>query len=104
MTQEIDSQEDIGQAFEILAELVNQLPEERRAALRSTLGLYTHDLKHTLGLVTGANGVLLRLDLAGEELADEVREMAEMITHAAGDLDAMVMLLVDHLSNQIEID
>ena len=104
MTREDGRGEDFRLAFEKLAELVNQLPVEERTALRSTLGGYTHDLKHTLGLITGANGILLRLDLADEAQAEEVREMAGMITHAAGDIDAMVMHLVEHLSNQIEID
>lgn len=94
-------EEDFSQAFETLAELVNQLSLEERSALRSTLGGYTHDLKHTLGLITGANGILLRLDLDGEE-AEDVREMAGIILQAAGDIDAMIMQLVEHLSNRIE--
>lgn len=94
-------EEDFSQTFETLAELVNQLSLEKRTALRSTLGGYTHDLKHTLGLITGANGILLRLDLEGED-AKDVREMAGIILQAAGDIDAMVMQLVEHLSNRID--
>ena len=98
----IDTPEkDFSQAFETLAELVNQLSLKERNALRSTLGVYTHDLKHTLGLITGANGILLRLDLEGEE-AEDVRQMAGIILQAAGEIDAMVMQLVEHLSNRIE--
>lgn len=101
MTQPDVPKEDFNQAFDKLAELVNQLPLEERTALRSALGIYTHDLKHTLGLVTGANGILLRLDLEREE-AKDVREMAGIILQAAGDIDALVMQLVEHLSNRIE--
>ena len=101
MTQPDVPEEEFSQAFEKLAELVNRLSLEERTALRSTFGTYTHDLKHTLGLVTGANGILLRLDLEGED-AKDVREMAGIILQAAGDIDALVMQLVEHLSNRIE--
>jgi len=101
MILENDAKEHVCQAFESLAALVNQLPAEQRAELRSTLGSYTHDLKHTLGLVTGANGILLRLNL-GEEAAAEVQEMAGIITNASVQMDALIMLLVEHLNNQIK--
>ena len=73
------------QAFQRLAELVNQLPEEERTALRVALGNYTHDLKHTLGLVTGANALLSRI--AADQ--PQIMEMAEIIQKASGQIDEL---------------
>jgi len=88
------------QAFHRLADLVNQLPEEERIALRSALGNYTHDLKHTLGLVTGANAIFLRMASA----QPQILEMAEIIQNASGQIDELITLLADQLNNQIDTD
>ena len=86
------------QAFQRLADLVNQLPEDERAALRAALGHYTHDFKNTLGLVTGSNAILPRV--AADQ--PQILEMSAIIKKAAGQIDDLIMLLVDHLSNQID--
>ena len=94
--------DDFRQAFQTLAGLVNQLPPAQRTELRSQLGAYSHDFKHTLGVVVGANGILLRLNLNGGDETDDVTEMTDMITRATGQLDGLIMLLVESLNNQIE--
>jgi K+-sensing histidine kinase KdpD len=96
------STEDFRQAFSTLAGLVNQLPSAQRAELRSQLGAYSHDFKHTLGVVVGANGILLRLNMNGGEETEDVEEMTDMITRATSQLDGLIMLLVESLNNQIE--
>lgn len=85
-------------AFQRLAELVNQLPEEERADLRFALGNYTHDLKHTIGLVNGAN-VLVSRTVADQP---QVVEMVEIIQKASSQIDDLITLLVDQLNNQIK--
>lgn len=88
------------QVFQRLAEMVNQLPGEERKALRAALGVYTHDLKNTIGLVTGSNAILERI------AADtpQIMEMSEIIAKASGQIDDLIMVLVDQLNNKIEID
>lgn len=86
------------QAFLRLAELVNQLPEEERTTLRVALGNYTHDLKSTLGLVTGANALLSRI--AADQ--PQIMEMAEIIQKGSGQIDELIMVLADQLNNRID--
>lgn len=90
----------INQAFQRLSDLVNQLPDEERIALRDALGHYTHDLKNTLGLVTGANAILPRVAVG----QPQIKEMSGIIQKASGQIDDLIMLLVEHLNNQIETD
>jgi hypothetical protein len=85
-------------ALHRLAELVNQLPEEERAIIRAALGEYTHDLKHTIGLVTGAN-VLVSRTITDDS---HVAEMVEIIQNASIQIDDLVTLMVDQLNNQIK--
>ena len=84
-----------------LAELVNSCPVEQRIFIRSQLGEYTHDLKHLLGLVTGANAVLTRKFALEDD--PQFREMVEMIQEAAQKIDAQVDLLTEQLSQYIQI-
>ena len=84
-----------------LAELVNSSPLEQRIFIRSQLGEYTHDLKHLLGLVTGANAVLTKYT---SENDPQFREMVEMIQEAALKIDAQVDLLTEQLSQYIRTE
>jgi len=84
-----------------LAELVNSCPVEQRIFIRSQLGEYTHDLKHLLGLVTGANAVLTKYT---SENDPQFREMVEMIQEAALKIDAQVDLLTEQLSQYIRTE
>lgn len=84
-----------------LAELVNSSPLEQRIFIRSQLGDYTHDLKHLLGLVTGANAVLAKYT---SENDPQFREMVEMIQEAALKIDAQVDLLTEQLSQNIRTE
>jgi hypothetical protein len=87
-------------AFRHLAELVNSLPEEERAVILEGLSNYTHDLKHTLGLVTGANALVSRIS----DEDGQIREMVKIIQSACSQLDDGIMLLVDQLNNRITVD
>jgi geranylgeranyl pyrophosphate synthase len=84
-------------AFQRLAVLVNQLPEEERSNIRAALGEFTHDLKHTIGLVTGAN-VLVSRTVTDQT---QVAEMVEIIQNASNQIDDLITLMVDQLNDQI---
>ena len=101
MTAENNSSQEIGEVFAVLAELINRLPVEERTKLRASLGAYSHDLKNTLGLITGANALIGRNPPQGEA-AETVLEMAGIIENATVRMDELIMLLVDDLNNQID--
>ena len=88
-------------AFLEIAQAANQLPENRRAEISNQLGAYTHDLKHLLGLVTGANEIILRRSPSDESVG-KIIEMVEIIQDAASQMDAYFDLLVDNLYHPIE--
>ncbi len=66
--------------------------------MRAALGIYTHDLKNTLGLVSGSNAILPRI-AAGQP---QILEMTGIIQKASGQIDDLIMLLVEYLNNQID--
>ena len=86
------------EALQRLAALANQLHEEERAELLSALGEYTHDLKHMLGLVTGANALISRTGTGQEQ----IEEMTKIIMNASSQLDEYITLMVEELNNRID--
>jgi len=85
------------QAFRQIAEALKQLPPDQQKDLREMLGNYTHDLKHTLGLVTGAHSLLVR----DANTAGVHADILEIIQQAAKELDDHFEILIHNLSNQI---
>lgn len=83
-------------AFGAIAEAVRQMPDDQRREISEQLGRYTHDFKHLLGLVTGANAVLLRSAPADEKSA-RILEMVEIIEAATLQLDSFIEVLVAKL-------
>lgn len=100
MTEDKERTDEFAQAFGQIAEHLNELPPEQRAAFRAQLGEYAHDFKHVLGLVLGANAVLQR----DEEVVRTQGDMLEVIEDAAKQLDALFELFVHNLPNQIDLD
>ena len=88
------------QAFQQISDALKQLPSDQQKALREQLGNYTHDLKHTLGVVTGANALLQR----DAHTASSHGEVLEIIQRAARELDAHFEILIQNLSNQIGLE
>ena len=86
--------------FMELSALVNELPIDERALIRARLGDYAHDLKHQLGLVTGANALLERYDFS-EDILPEIQELAAVIRDAARQIDDYIDTLTEYLSHQI---
>jgi hypothetical protein len=101
MSEDSNTSTKFEEAFQILAQLVNQLSPEDRVKLREQLGAYTHDLKNTVGLITGANMLIKRLP-AQQEFDTGTLEMTELITIAANRIDELIMLMVENLNNEIK--
>ena len=87
-------------AFLDIAQAASQLPEDKRVEVSNQLGTYTHDLKHLLGLVTGANEIILR-HASSDEPGGKIVEMVEIIQDATIQMDAYFDLLVDNLYHPI---
>lgn len=82
--------------FQAIARAVRQLPEEERSRINAQLGEFTHDLKHLVGLVTGANSVVLR-SAPSDESGEQIVEMVKISNHAAAEIDAFIEVIVQHL-------
>lgn len=100
MSQSPSSQEEYRALFLELSDLVNLLPREKRESVRTKLGDYAHDLKHQLGLVTGANALLERVDVS-EDIETEIRELISVIREAVGQIDDHIDTLTEYLNHQI---
>lgn len=92
--------EKFSQVFRQVAEILNQCAPEERAAVRADLGDYTHDLKHILGVVLGAQ-TLMAYD---KDLLANHGDELEIIARSAKDLNSMFELLIQNLSNEIMIE
>jgi hypothetical protein len=103
MKQSSSSDEQDQTVFLQLAELVNSLPPEKRVSIRHFLGEYTHDLKHLIGLVTGANALITRQQ-SGNANSDVFEEMLAMIEDAAKQIDSQIDRLTVYLSQRISLD
>ena len=86
-----------------MAELVNQQSPEERQRSRQMIGELLHDIKDTLGLITGANSILGR-DL-GEVTEDEDRsEMLKISNNATMLLNQYTNLVGENFANQIDAE
>lgn len=97
MPESPSAEEKYASVFKELAELVNQQSVEDRQRIRKGIGAFLHDLKHTLGLITGSNSVLAR------ELADEGEgiEMLTIAENASMEIDAYLDLLSENFAAKI---
>jgi hypothetical protein len=89
--------------FQELAEMINQQPVETRERTRLLIGEYFHDIKHTLGLITGANTVLQRDLQDGCENFDGT-EMIQIANDAAMKINQYIDLLTKNLTTLIDAD
>lgn len=90
-------------AFQAIAEAVRELSEEEVRRISAQLGEYTHDFKHLLGLVTGANAILLR-SVSSDEQGAKMMEMVEIINRSSAQLNAFIEVLVSQLYLPIRPD
>jgi hypothetical protein len=89
--------------FQELAELVNQQPKENREHTRRLIGEFLHDIKHQLGLITGANAVILR-ELNSERGPNQSFEMIKISGDASLKINAYVDLVSENLTAKINAD
>lgn len=93
--------EQYGAVFQLIAAAVQKLPDEQRSRISAQLGEYTHDFKHLLGLVTGANSVLLR-SAPSDETGDLIVEMAGISDKAVIELNQLIELIIEQLNLAIQ--
>jgi hypothetical protein len=89
--------------FQELAELVNQQPKEKREHTRRLIGEFLHDIKHQLGLITGANAVILR-ELSSEQEPNKSLEMIEISGDASMTINTYVDLVSENFTARINAD
>jgi hypothetical protein len=89
--------------FQEMAELVNQQPKEKREHTRRLIGEFLHDIKHQLGLVTGANAVILR-ELNSDREPKQSFEMIEISGNACLTINGYTDLVGENLTARINAD
>ena len=84
-----------------LAALINQQPQGERQRSRELIGDLLHDIKDTLGLITGANSILEReLQITSDPA--ENSEMLKISNNAAMLLNKYAELISENFANQID--
>jgi nitrogen-specific signal transduction histidine kinase len=89
--------------FSQLAELINQQPPDTRADTRRLIGDYLHDIKHTLGLITGAN-TLIERDLKDESEPFDSFEMLEIANQASMTINQYLNLVNENFASKIDTE
>ena len=93
------------EVFLRLTECVNSLPLEERVFIRTELGNYSHDMKHYLGVISGANTLLDRnISLEDRDYQDQDREVIDMIRDSSIELNDYTDLLTEYLCKNIFIE
>ena len=90
------------QTWRKISELVNGLPLEDRQQLRDSLGLFTHDIKHSLGLISSGNE-LIRRDFASCGHEHTSIEMPDVIQTGFEQINAYFDVIVSNLNNKIDV-
>ena len=85
-----------------ISEIVNRLPLEDRQELRDSLGLFTHDMKHSLGLISSGSE-LVRRDLASCGHEHRSSEMPDVIQTGFQQVNAYLDVIVSNLNNNIDV-
>ena len=103
MTDFSEMEEKFAPFFRELAEIVNQQPAETRERTRRLIGEYFHDIKHTLGLITGANTIIER-DLQNDSELFDSFEMIQISNNASLSISSYVNLVTDNFTSLIDAD
>jgi hypothetical protein len=91
---------DFSQTWEGVADFINQLPQDQRAQYRKTLGVFMHDMKHTLGLINNANE-LIRRDVQQCPEEHHAVEMIEIIKKGSQQLDGYLNTMLENCCHRI---
>ena len=102
MPLEPQAEKEFTQTWQGVAYSINLLPEDQREQYRKILGVFMHDMKHTLGLITNANE-LIRRDIQQCPEKHKSGEMISIVHTAARQLDAYFNTIVEACCNQIDI-
>ena len=75
----------------------------RREHTRRLIGEFLHDIKHQLGLITGANAVIKR-DLEMGKQPKQCMEMTQITDEASKKIDQHLNLVTDNFTAEINAD
>ena len=85
-----------------LSILINQLSQDDKQRLRDSLGEFTHDMKHALGLISSGSE-LIRRDFASCGHEHKSQEMIDVIHTGFEQANAYLDVIVSNLSNKIDV-
>lgn len=91
------------QAWQGIADSINLMAEDERKQYRKVLGIFMHDMKHTLGLIVNANE-LIRRDLQKCPEKHESDDMLSIVRKGTKQLDQYIDTIVEACCNKIYID
>jgi light-regulated signal transduction histidine kinase (bacteriophytochrome) len=86
-----------------VADSINLLPEDEKIQYRRVLGVFMHDMKHTLGLINNANE-LIRRDIQKCSENHESEDMIAIIHKGTQQLDEYIDTIVEACCNKIDFD
>ena len=86
-----------------LADLVNELPMEKRKYYVHILGKFMHDMRHTLGLITNSQD-LLRRDIVEKARISDPMSLLNIIQTASMRGSVLVESFVQGFAHQVELD
>jgi hypothetical protein len=103
MPLELQTEKGFNQAWQDVADSINNLPDGKRKQIHQAMSVFMHDMKHTLGLINNANE-LIRRDIQNcpEKLKSD--EMVSIVHTGTQQLDAYFDTIVDACCNKIDID
>jgi len=91
------------QAWQDVANSINQLSASKRNQIQQVMSVFMHDMKHTLGLINNANE-LIRRDIQNCLEKHKSDEMISIVQTGTRQLDAYFDTIVDACCNKIDID
>lgn len=101
MTNQSQDGEDFSIAWQGVADAINHLPTGEREKYRKSLGIFMHDMKHTLGLINNANEIIRR-DIHACKEKHRSEDMITIVYNSTQALDAYFDTMVDQCFNNIE--
>lgn len=102
MLSEPQAEKGFTQAWQGVADSINQLSNDQRKQIQQAMGVFMHDMKHTLGLINNANE-LIRRDIQNCPNNHKSEEMVSIIHTGTQQLDAYFDTIVEACCNIIDI-
>lgn len=102
MPLETQTEKDFSQVWQDVADAINHVPEEKRKKILKNLGVFMHDMKHTLGLINNANE-LIRRDIQSCPEKHKSDDMIAIVHTSTQQLNLYFDTMIEACCNQINI-